>query len=422
MGIRLVEIDVDDDTYLPRIEDVERAITPQHGRPRVLGAGRQLRRPRPGRGVRGPRPADGPVPPRRRRVRRVHPAVHARPRLRRSRRSTCRSPGVSSIMTDGHKLGLLPIATGFFLVKDASRARGDPDRADADPHDLVDEAGQPGGGRVGDVPSTSAARATCARRRTSSGCADIIAEGVTAIPGMALAAPRFISIVGFTSTSIDLEVVHRLLAEDGWGQGYGVTRGKPFIRLSIHPSRDDRGTRTGSWRRSRTPSPGPDAPDAADAMLRLLGYTDRLSAAPGDTIRFMVSSDHDRYESRLVRLIHGDTNPAGPGFKQVLVPSAIDGDAGGAHQDLPSGSFATVPVPAGIARRRLHVRGLRPADGAGRARAGHREPRRPVRWRRLGAGGLGGRDARGGHRAWRRPGRGSRPGSRCRAGAGASSR
>ena len=83
--------------------------------------------------------------------------------------------------------------------------------------------------------------------------------------------------------------------------------------------------RTGSWPRSRTPSPEPDAPDGADRMLRLLGYTDRLSVAPGETIRFMVSSDHDRYASRLVRLIHGDTNPAGPGFKQVLVPSAIDG-------------------------------------------------------------------------------------------------
>ena len=82
-------------------------------------------------------------------------------------------------------------------------------------------------------------------------------------------------------------------------------------------------------------------------MLRLLGYTDRLSAAPGDTIRFMVSSDHDRYASRLVRLIHGDTNPAGPGFKQVLVPSTIDGVRPGRHQDLPSGSSATLPVPAG---------------------------------------------------------------------------
>jgi N,N-dimethylformamidase len=82
-------------------------------------------------------------------------------------------------------------------------------------------------------------------------------------------------------------------------------------------------------------------------MVRLLGYTDRLSVAPGDTIRFMVSSDHDRYESRLVRLIHGDTNPAGPGFKQVLVPSAIDGVRDGRHQDLRSGSSAVLPVPAG---------------------------------------------------------------------------
>ena len=55
---------------------------PADGRSRVLRTGRQLRRPRPRRGVRGPRPADGPVPPRRRRVRRVHPAVHARPRPR----------------------------------------------------------------------------------------------------------------------------------------------------------------------------------------------------------------------------------------------------------------------------------------------------------------------------------------------------
>lgn len=29
MAIRLVEVDVDDTTYLPRIEDVERAITPR---------------------------------------------------------------------------------------------------------------------------------------------------------------------------------------------------------------------------------------------------------------------------------------------------------------------------------------------------------------------------------------------------------
>ena len=56
---------------------------------------------------------------------------------------------------------------------------------------------------------------------------------------------------------------------------------------------------------------------AADAhwlsRVRALQHhiSDRLTAAPGDTIRFMVSCDAPDYESRLVRLIHGDTNPAG---------------------------------------------------------------------------------------------------------------
>lgn len=78
--------------------------------------------------------------------------------------------------------------------------------------------------------------------------------------------------------------------------------------------------------------------------LPLVGYTDRLGAAPGETIRFMVSSDHLRYRSRLVRLIHGDTNPDGPGFKQVVVPSAMDGEQAGEHRDIRSGSYAEIPL------------------------------------------------------------------------------
>lgn len=78
--------------------------------------------------------------------------------------------------------------------------------------------------------------------------------------------------------------------------------------------------------------------------LRLLGYSDRLSVAPGDTIRFMVSCDHPEYESRLVRLIHGDTNPAGPGFKQVEIDSAMDGRRSGKHEDIHSGSYVEIPL------------------------------------------------------------------------------
>ena len=78
--------------------------------------------------------------------------------------------------------------------------------------------------------------------------------------------------------------------------------------------------------------------------MRLLGYTDRLSVAPGESIRFMVSCDHPTYDARLVRLIHGDTNPAGPGFKQEVVPSAIDGSKPGKHEEIRSGSYVQFPL------------------------------------------------------------------------------
>jgi N,N-dimethylformamidase len=77
---------------------------------------------------------------------------------------------------------------------------------------------------------------------------------------------------------------------------------------------------------------------------RLVGYTDRLSVRPGDVLRFYVSSDYPRYDCRLVRLLHGDTNPLGPGFRQELVASDIDGEYSGRVQTLPSGSYADLPL------------------------------------------------------------------------------
>ena len=75
----------------------------------------------------------------------------------------------------------------------------------------------------------------------------------------------------------------------------------------------------------------------------LLGYSDRLSVAPGEPIRFFVSSPAPEYDVSLVRLIHGDPNPAGPGFKEELVRSAIDGRHPGRVQPLQSGSHVLVP-------------------------------------------------------------------------------
>ncbi len=49
--------------------------------------------------------------------------------------------------------------------------------------------------------------------------------------------------------------------------------------------------------------------------MDIVGYADRFSVAPGEGIRFMVSTASPAFELAIVRLIHGDTKPDGPGFK-----------------------------------------------------------------------------------------------------------
>jgi N,N-dimethylformamidase len=92
-------------------------------------------------------------------------------------------------------------------------------------------------------------------------------------------------------------------------------------------------------------------------MLRLTGYADRLSVAPGQTIRFMVSSEAPVYESSLVRLIHGDENPAGPGLIERPVASSIDGARDGHHQPIRSGSYVEISL-GGAALDRVAFRVL----------------------------------------------------------------
>ncbi len=77
--------------------------------------------------------------------------------------------------------------------------------------------------------------------------------------------------------------------------------------------------------------------------MPIVGYSDRWSVQPGETIQFMVSAEVPRYDARIVRLIHGDTNPAGPGFKERPVASSIEGQYDGRHQKYHPGSFAVVP-------------------------------------------------------------------------------
>ena len=75
--------------------------------------------------------------------------------------------------------------------------------------------------------------------------------------------------------------------------------------------------------------------------MDIVGYADRFSVRAGDTIHFMVSCKLPSYQADIVRLIHGDLNPEGPGFKERLVQNV--GTFSGQSQKLVIGSYAVVP-------------------------------------------------------------------------------
>ncbi|MDQ7249841.1 N,N-dimethylformamidase beta subunit family domain-containing protein [Dongia sedimenti] len=87
-------------------------------------------------------------------------------------------------------------------------------------------------------------------------------------------------------------------------------------------------------------------------MLKILGYPDRLSVAPGEEIAFKVSLEEGtRFDARLVRVIHGDANPAGPGLKFRHIPTAIDGSHPGRPQRIDAGSYMIVERAPALAAK-----------------------------------------------------------------------
>lgn len=77
--------------------------------------------------------------------------------------------------------------------------------------------------------------------------------------------------------------------------------------------------------------------------MQVVGYADRLSVQQGEVVRFMVSCQQPRYQADIVRLIHGDENPKGPGFKEELIETSVNGEYPGRVQLLHKGSYVSVP-------------------------------------------------------------------------------
>ena len=82
-------------------------------------------------------------------------------------------------------------------------------------------------------------------------------------------------------------------------------------------------------------------------MLKITGYSDRLYCRPGQSIEFKVNCELATYRADIVHIICGDTNPDGPGVKEVVIATPVNGDYPGRPQTISAGSYVEVPnVPA----------------------------------------------------------------------------
>ena len=83
------------------------------------------------------------------------------------------------------------------------------------------------------------------------------------------------------------------------------------------------------------------------AKIKLYGYSDKISVRPGEDIEFFVDAEGTtEAQAQLVRLIHGDQHPSGPGFLEEEIKSEGDGDWLVKRQYTQVGSFLRVDDPS----------------------------------------------------------------------------
>ena len=77
--------------------------------------------------------------------------------------------------------------------------------------------------------------------------------------------------------------------------------------------------------------------------MRLTGYADKFGVNPGKTIKFHVNCDGPKkYNCQIVKMIHADTNPRGPGLIEENIDANCNGEYNGRPQTIYSGSYGYV--------------------------------------------------------------------------------
>lgn len=146
-------------------------------------------------------------------------------------------PAVSSMMTDGHKMGMMPVSTGFFLVRDEDMLQAIPTEATTIHNLTATKHGERAAiawavmKRLGKAGYRKAAQHVLE-------IVDFISEGVQKIEGLQLVVPPFIILISITSDVYDMRKIHEQMLVRGWGHMFGSHNGVEYIRLSVHQSRD----------------------------------------------------------------------------------------------------------------------------------------------------------------------------------------
>jgi N,N-dimethylformamidase len=76
--------------------------------------------------------------------------------------------------------------------------------------------------------------------------------------------------------------------------------------------------------------------------MRVVGYTVPLSVRAGEQIEVKVSCEDAGYDVQIVRLVHGDESPRGPGLKTVDIDLPANGRHEGNRQAILTGSYVEI--------------------------------------------------------------------------------
>ena len=146
-------------------------------------------------------------------------------------------PGVSTMMTDGHKLGMMPVPTSFFLLRDEEMLNAIPTERTVIHNLTATKHGERAAIAWAVIRSMGYEGYLESARRVLD-LVDFVVAGIERIEGLRLLVKPHLTVVNFTSDRYDVGKIHLELRGRRWGHGYGEFRGTDRIRLSIHPNRD----------------------------------------------------------------------------------------------------------------------------------------------------------------------------------------